>query len=854
MDSQIKDLLKAGIIEEARTGDFCSPCFMIPKKDPTKWRLIIDYREANRKLIKDDFPVPDIQAIFDTLGGAQYLSVLDLMAGYYQLSIEEKSRKFTAFKTRDNIWAWKRLPFGIACGPSGFIRMMGKVLAGLVYNGVLFYFDDVIIYSKSVSEHLLLIDQVCERMQKEGLTFSPEKCEFFSQNIEILGFQVTPSGRGVVDKKLEKVENYPIPKSKKEVKGFLGLSGYYRALIQNYAEIATPLTGLLKKDVRFEWTPQCGVSFESLKEKLTTKPIVAFPDWNLPFKVGSDASNRAIGGILSQVHEGKERVIYYYSKTLNDHEVNYSVWEKEALGVILSIRKFEKFLIGRKFTIEVDNTAITYLFKLKKPRGRLSRWVYYLQSFDYDIIYKPGSSHTNCDALSRMHDVSSVAAVTGVEVHEKNVEDHTNDTWSELILQPIDLAVKQKHDPFLAPIITWLIQGEDVVSPYACSFCKKFMLTQNEILLYWCKKDKVDPVRFVIPKECVGEILQMSHASSSGGHLGRNRLVKEISTRFWWKGMYQDIKNFVASCEVCARKKVMRSVRPVPMIPVKSGGPFEIIQADFVGPIVESQNKNKHLIVFTDTLTKWCEASAVPSVGAKQVAEQLFRLIISRFGLFRVFQTDRGAGFMSKVIMEVYRILDIKKMNSSSFHPCSQGKIESLNGSLVQIISRLIDGETDRWDDFIDAALFAYRTTCHDTTKETPFFCVYGRRALMPADIKYTVPKNITKSEEVNILKDLHTRIKIVQEQIKINIDNRQEQYKERYDRKTKERELEIGDEVYLKVGNVPKGKNKKFFDKYQGKYLIEEKTSDVNYRIDTRGKKIAPIVHIRSMWIGEEK
>ncbi len=834
MDKQIEDFLKIGIIEEARAGNYSSPAFMIPKKKKGTWRCVVDFRVLNKRLIKDDFPVPRMEDIFNELGGAKYFSIIDTLNGFYQLRIADSCRKYTAFKTRDAIWAFQRMPQGICLGPSAFIRLMTKVLSGLLFKGIMCYLDDIICYSNTTEEHFCLLEQVFDRLEQEGIRLSPAKCEYFSQEIEILGFLVSPRGRGLVNKKYEAVKGYPAPSSKKEVKQWLGFSGFYRGLIKDYATIAAPLTNLLRKSVKFEWTPECIQSFNNLKEKLISRPVIAFPDWKLDFKVGSDASAYGCGGVLSQIQEGSERVIFYFSKTFNPQQKNYCCWEREALSVVLTVKRFEHFLIGRSFEIIVDNTAITYLFSLKTPTGRMARWIYYLQGFDFKISYLPGSKHLNCDALSRVTEKNEPSITGGNSVtqtrmdtlhyevtsgHPQLTQTNRVDTLDSdgvetpagsennvVTWEPFELPDKQRQDDFFGPIIVWLETNDDTLKPpRARSFCDKFLLGEKGLLLFLVNDD-VDPIRTCVPKIFVQDILSLNHDTPTGGHLGRDITYKKISAKFWWRNLYEDVKNYVASCSLCARKKLMKSIPPVAMIPVQARAPFETVQCDFVGPLKESRKGNIHLLVFTDIFTKWVCAAPLPAVSAISVAEELFRLIISVFGMIRTLQSDRGSSFIGKVMTEICKILGIKKIHSSSFRPCCNGVVEASNGSVTKIISRLIDDHDDRWDEFVDSALFAYRTSVHSTTQETPFFTLFGRRAILPAEINYTIPQTILKEDERQVIRDTHDRIQLVQSEVKVNIEERQAYYKEKFDENSRERELEIGDEVYLKVGK----KNKK--------------------------------------------
>lgn len=402
---QIKDMLAKGIIQES-DSPYNSPLWIVPKKQDasgkSKWRLVIDYRKLNEKTIQDAYPLPNIDEIFDQLGNARYFSAFDLASGFHQIGMNSKDIQKTAFSTPDGHYEYTRMPFGLKNAPPTFQRMMNKGLKGLIGNNCFVYIDDIIVYGKTIEEHNKNLRILFERLRQVGLKLQPDKCEYLRPELEYLGHVISERGIQPNPNRIEKVKIYPVPKNPKEIKQFLGLVGYYRKFIKDFSKIAKPLTCLLQKSSTFQWTSEQQHSFETLKSKLLSQPVLIYPDWNKSFILTTDASNEAIGAILSQGTIGKDKPLAFASRTLNKAETRYSTTEKELLAIVWATKHFRQYLYGKKFTIVTDHKPLVWLMNVKDPNSRLMRWRLKLEEFDYEIIYKSGKTNTNADALSRI--------------------------------------------------------------------------------------------------------------------------------------------------------------------------------------------------------------------------------------------------------------------------------------------------------------------------------------------------------------------------------------------------------------------------------------------------------------------
>ena len=402
LDQKLEEMLEADIIEGS-TSPWAAPCLLVAKANNTGYRFVVDYRRINQITQLDAHPLPTPSESLESLGvtNPAWFSTLDLQNGFFQLVIDEESRPYTAFRCHAGLYQFKRLPMGLKGSPSTFQRVMEAVMRGLTWKFCLIYLDDIIVFSRTFEDHLHHLRQVFDRLRTANLKLKPSKCFFAKREIRYLGHVVNQQGIQPDPGKVTAVKNYPTPCSLKELRSFLGLSGYYRRFIKNYAKIANPLYGLTKKDTIFNWSTECQQSFDALKTSLTEAPVLAYPNMNAPFRLYTDASDFAVGGVLCQEQDGIERVISYAGRSLDKAQRNYGITEKECLALIFSIKHFDCYLRSTKFTAVVDHIALKWLKDIKQPTGRLWRWTILLQAYDFEIEYKPGRLHANADAISR---------------------------------------------------------------------------------------------------------------------------------------------------------------------------------------------------------------------------------------------------------------------------------------------------------------------------------------------------------------------------------------------------------------------------------------------------------------------
>ena len=423
VQNQVKKMLKDGIVRES-ISPYTSPVWIVPKKaDATglkKDRLVVDYRKLNNNTISNKYPIPDITDILDKLGRASYFSTIDLVSGFHQIQMEDKDIEKTAFSIKSGKFEFTRMPFGLKNAPATFQRVMDAILREFIGICCLVYMDDIIIFSSSLEDHVKDIRKIFQKLKDARLKIQIEKCYFFRREVQFLGHTVSEDGVRPNSDKIEIIKTWPVPKTEKELKQFLGTIGYYRRFIRDFAKMIKPLTQLLRKESEFQFTSKEIACFEKCKSLLTMDPILAYPDYTKEFILTTDASNFAVGAVLSQGQIGKDRPIAYASRTLNKSEENYCTTEKELLAIVWAVKQFRQYLYGRKFKLVTDHRPLIYASS--SLNQKIVRWNLVLTEFDFETIYRPGKENVVADALSR---IRPNFASNEIGVNELNGE--TND-------------------------------------------------------------------------------------------------------------------------------------------------------------------------------------------------------------------------------------------------------------------------------------------------------------------------------------------------------------------------------------------------------------------------------------------
>ena len=866
MKKEIDMMIEKDIITESKS-DWSAPVVLVKKKDGTV-RFCIDYRKLNNVTRKEVYPIPRIEDTLQSLANMKYFTTLDFASGYWQLQVAEKDRHKTAFHTIYGCFEFKRMPFGLCNAPYTFQRHMDGLLKHLKWNKCLVYLDDIIIFSKTFDDHLRDIREVFEIIRKANMKLKLKKCEFAFDKIRYLGHYISSKGIEVDPSKLDAIRRIAIPRTSKEVKSFLGLCSYYRRFIRGFSNLSYPLIQLTKLK-KFQWNNEAAEAMDELKARLSSTPILSFPDYNREFILQTDACKNGYGAVLAQKDDdGLEHPIAYFSRVTNKHEKNYSSREAECNAIIVAVKHFKPLLYGQNFRIITDHKSLKYLKTSKELNTKFMRWNLFLEDYNFTIEYKKGKHHKNADALSRLP-IDDIDVNDKVEMnHEKNIHFTQNDLSIDHSFNSINiidinnenvnisdnninvinndnininnnendntksedfidkLVKKQRLDPNLLKLIDYIEQKklpDDKKQINIISLCN-FMVIDDRALYFIDnpsrkRKRTLRRKRLVVPESLKELIMKFYHDSEFGGHLGFFKSYEKIRQRFFWEGMYADLKKWIATCDRCTSHN--HPLLPNHSIePILSFKPFELIVMDHFGPLPETKQGNKLILLLVDHFSGWVEAIAVPDKSAETTAREIYHKLICRFGLPKKILSDQSTSFKNELMTELMKYLTIEQSLSSAYRPQTNGIVERFNRTLTAMLAKYCKNRQDTWDILLPSLIFSYNSSVNATTSMSPFSVIYGREPkLLEID-----DEEENFASPVDYVNQLHSNLKdiysIVREQTIKNND-----HMKTYDKRKRKKKLETKDliskKVYVLFPQAPTETNPKFYSKWRGPFKV---------------------------------
>lgn len=854
VDQIIEDMKCRNIIEES-CSPWVSPAVMVKKKDGSL-RFCVDYRKLNAVTIKDSYPLPRIDEIIDRLAGNVWFSILDLKSGYWQIRMSPEDKEKTAFSIGNGLWQFNVLPFGLCNAPATFERLMEKVLGKLLSKICFVYLDDVIVFGKTFEKMLLNLKEVFNCFKKANLKVNPEKCNFFSKEVTYLGFRISEKGVSTDPAKISSVTDWPVPKTKKQLRSFLGFCSYYRKFIKGFSLIAKPLFVLTEDLSKFVWDMNCQEVFEKLKKLLVSAPILSFPIEKGEFILDTDASGHGIGAVLSQIQGGSEKVIAYFSRVLNKSERNYCVTRRELLAIVDSIRSFHQYLYGQKFVVRTDHASLRWLLSFKDLEGQLARWLERLQQYDFEPIYRSGVSHGNADGLSR-RPCQNFFCKYCERVDERNAI-VKEQLISRIVLENSNLeewSASQKKDQIISLFFQKKCEGKrplwQEISSLESSakiyynIWDSLEIKDNVLFRKWISPNfKLEVFQIVVPQSKVCEILKEAHDSPIGGHFGINKTLEKVRKRFYWASCKADVEIWCKSCEVCLARKGPSDKGKSPFQIYNVGIPFERIQMDILGPLPLSNKGNRFLLVIVDCFSKWPEAFPLKNIRAKSIAQVFVSQIISRFGVPLELHTDQGRSFESRLLIELSHLLGIKKTRTTPLHPQSDGQVERQHQTILDYLSKFVAENQKDWDEWIPMFLLAYRSSKHESTGISPSEVIFGKDIYLPLDLIRGVPSITKKKDPQGYFCELKENLSKVHSFVRENLEKKSSSIKCRYDRKVRKINFVEKQKVWLYNPKRFLGKAPKLQRNWEGPYEIVRKINDVVFCIRKSPKHRNKIVH----------
>ncbi|EOY26510.1 DNA/RNA polymerases superfamily protein [Theobroma cacao] len=746
---QLQDLVDKGFIRPS-ISPWGAPVLFVKKKDGTL-RLCIDYRQLNRVTIKNKYPLPWIDDLFDQLRGAMVFSKIDLRSGYYQLRIKEQDVPKTAFRTRYGHYEFLVMLFGLTNAPAVFMDLMNRVFHPYLDKFVIVFIDDILL-----------------------------------KEVVFLGHVVSGAGIYVDPKKIEAILQWEQPRTVTEIRSFLGLVGYYRRFVQRFSLIAAPLTRLTRKGVKFEWDDVCENRFQELKNRLTSAPILTLSVSEKEFVVYSDAPKLGLGCVLMQ----DEKVIAYASRQLMKHETNYLTHDLELAAVVFALKIWRHYLYGERCRIFFDHKSLKYLLTQKELNLRQRRWLELIKDYDLVIDYHPGKANVVTDALSRKSS-SSLATLRSsyfpmllemksLGIQLNNGEDGT--LLASFVVRPSllnQIRELQKFDDWLKQEVQKLQDGE----------ASEFRLSDDGTLML---RDRI-----CVPKDdqLRRAILEEAHSSAYALHPGSTKMYQTIKESYWWPGMKRDIAEFVAKCLICQQikaehQKSSGTLQPLPIPEWK----WEHVTMDFVLGLPRTQSGKDAIWVIMGRLTKSAHFLAIHSTySIERLARLYIDEVVRLHGVPVSIVSDRDPRFTSRFWPKFQEALGTKLRFSTAFHPQIDGQSERTIQTLEDMLRACVIDFIRSWDRHLPLVEFAYNNSFQSSIGMATYEALYGRKCRTPLCWDEVGERKLVNVELIDLTND---KVKVIRERLKTAQD-RQKNYS---DKRRKDLEFEVDDKVFLKV------------------------------------------------------
>ncbi|KAG7663999.1 uncharacterized protein J8A68_002500 [[Candida] subhashii] len=710
LERQVQKFLDLGLIEESHSS-FAAPCILVNKPDGSK-RLCIDYRELNSITIIDKFPLPIIEDLLPTINDACFFSKLDLSSGYHQINVAKKDRHKTAFRTRSGLYQWNVMPFGLCNAPATFQRVMNSIFKPFLGKFVVVYLDDILVFSKTKEDHKNHLTRVFEVLAKYGFVAKKSKCEFFCTRIQYLGHIISHGRVRISPSKIDAVEGWQFPKSKREMRTVIGFASYCRKSIKNYASHVKPLTDWairnkrVKKSILIE-------SFNKLKYLLTHSPTLVTPSPDAVYKITTDASDYCTGAVIEKLDPaGKSMgIVAYFSKVMNKHELNYPPREKEFLAIIRVLERHRHMLLGHKIILDTDHQSLSYILSHPKPLSpKMARWLDFLGEFDLEINYIRGKYNKADPLTRRWQDAIQFNAISFP-------------LSNECLGRNFFKECRANYESSMKSRNVYQALTKKVTSSSDARAMKKYKLEDG--LLYYMGYDReglASPRLWVPTTELQLRVIHQHHDTASTLHPGLSPTYFDMQKYYYWPDMHESIRRYIKHCGICQAIKPRTQsgyglLHPI-KIPTKR---WQSITMDFISGFKNTDGKDQVLIV-VDRLTK--RAHFIPcskNITAQECSYLILNEVIKHHGVPEEIITDRDSLFTSNWWKDFFSSLQTKLKYSTPNHPQTDGQTERTNRTFIQLLRAFSNFKDTLWLDKLPLIEFAYNYHYHSSIKMSPF-------------------------------------------------------------------------------------------------------------------------------------
>ena len=845
--------LKEEVIEESNSP-WASPLVPAKKKggDKDAIRWAVDYRLINSMTVGDAWPIPSIEENLEKLQGAKYFSAIDASAAYHTVKVKEKARPYLAFLTPWGTFQYRKMPFGAKNAGATYSRLVELSIMKMRSRNILAYIDDIICATQDLWEHVKELGNVFKMHREAGIKIKAEKTHLVRPEVEYLGYMVSEEGIKMKPSYVEKIVNWPTPKTVKELNTVLGFLGYYRTFIPKFSELTNEMNSQ-KKEKKLTWTDEMEANFKALKAEFTKMPVRSYPDYNSeePFELALDFSKKNVAAILSQKQEGKERFIGAAGRKTTKYEKNYHSCKGELAAIIYGLRKFEHILKFRKFIIHTDSKALTYLQTMKKLTGIYFRWLSEIQSYDFDIRHRPGKKNSNCDAMSRCDHLEPPTREEEEEeegyIHRlytlvKKLEKHSgairNLHRNSDKLTKENIIKAQENDEVLSQVRKWVRQNKlppkqeirdqpEELKVYYQNF-PTFSIEKD--VLYRTKQlnDTAETgkrLQICVPEQLKQVVHEWSHAHPTAGHFGITATLQRCGERFYYPGMKKDSETRVRACPECLAKIQRVKVRDAVHHPRKTGYVGELLFVDLVGPMPVTRDQYKYILTIEDAYSRHVTAVPIRNKESATVTKHLMDRYVSIFGTPTAIHSDQGKEFTSQIFKDLMDKLQVRRTTTPTYNPQSNGNLERFHRTLNSIIRVFCDREDSEWEHYLPSATLAYNTKKHSSTGITPFSAMFGRECRLPIDL--IIPSPDDKNKELNVhVRETLNRFQRMYSHVRNKNQAVIRRNAQLYSGKTNE--IQIGTKVWYLAPRKVKGKPMKITDQWMGPFKVTGKPTPV--------------------------
>lgn len=799
---EIDRLLTIGAIYRCPASPWNNPMVAV-KKPNGKIRLCIDARKLNNVTKKDAYPIQQMNRILARLTGTKVLSAIDFSDAYLQVELDVESQPKTAFSVSGKgYFAYARMPFGLCNSGATLCRLVDSVIGCDLEPHVFVYLDDIIVATNTFEQHFQMLDILQQRLRAAGLTISSEKSRFCMRRLNYLGYIIDENGVSPDREKISCIDDYPVPKTVKDVRRLIGLAGWYRRFIPNFSTITAPLTEITKKGRKFEWNESADKAMAEIKKILVSAPILSNPDYEKPFVIQTDASDIGMGGVLVQGEGEDERVIAYTSAKFSATQRNYQTTERECLAVITAIEKFRPYIEGTTFTVVTDHASLLWLKNLKDPTGRLCRWSLRLQPYNFKLVHRKGSHMVVADALSRAIDL--------IDIYSFPV---AADKWYDDVVYKVKV-LPEKYSNFKI---------------------------ENDVLYKHCERARkglgnVSSWRIVVPTNRRNIVMTECHVPPLKAHGGFHKTIDRVRRQFYWPNMDSDVRNFVRGCDVCKAAKHSNVTQRAPMGEYREAcKPWRILYMDFVGPLPRSKKGHCHILTVVDSFSKFVHAHPLRNANATALVNFVEDHIFLKFGVPECVISDNGCQFVSLQFRKLLESYKVKFMPVSRYHPQANAA-EAVNKTLVTSIRAYIKDDHREWDVHLQKIVCAINSSMHSSTKFTPYFVNFGQR-MITSGLEHAMSNDIDAPTH----DDDNERLQKIREIVKENLKKSYDVSKKRYDLRARPISYNAGDIVWkvnTKLSNAVRNESAKFFGYV--KCRIKKKVGSCSYELeDMSGQRL---------------